>query len=180
MRCINRTLRNLSLILGLIPFAGCVSEKPRDLAVVQDFELSAYLGTWHEIARLDHWFERGLDQCRAEYTLRDDGRVNVVNSGRKSENGDPKSAKGVARPVGRPNEGRFSVTFFWPFSGAYNILAWQREAPSYALVCGNTKDYFWILARDPHLPPETLQRILSQAQGWGIATNRLIWVRQAP
>lgn len=180
MRRIIRTLRSLPLVLGLLPLAGCISEKPRDLAVVQDFELSAYLGTWHEIARLDHWFERGLDQCRAEYTLRDDGRVNVVNSGRQAGGGEPKSAKGIAKPAGNPNEGRFRVTFFWPFSGAYNILAWQREAPSYALVCGNTKDYFWILARDTRLPPETLRGILSQAQGWGFETNRLIWVRQAP
>ena len=178
MRNTLSTLKCLSALLGLLALAGCMSGKPRDLSVIQDFEAAPYLGTWYEIARLDHWFEKGLDQCRAEYTLRDDGRVQVVNSGRDVSSGQWKTATGIAKRVGGPHEGRLSVTFFWPFAGGYNILDWQRAAPSYALVCGNTKDYFWILARNRHLPPETLQKIMPQAHAWGIATNKLIWVDQ--
>ena len=178
-------LQFLSLIRKVYPLvatallSGCVNAtKPRDLTAIQNFDGAAYLGTWYEIARLDHVFERGLDQCRAEYTLRDDGRVRVVNTGVDTKSGAAKSIDGIAKKVGSPAEGRLSVTFFWPFSGGYNILAWQRESPSYALVCGNTKNYFWILARDKRLPPETLQKIMLQAHAWGIATNQFIWVKQ--
>lgn len=176
----NRRIKVCLALLGMSALTGCLSQKPKDLSVIQDFEVKPYLGTWYEIARFDHVFERGLDQCRAEYALREDGRVSVLNAGRDIRSGTRKTAEGVASLAGAPNEGSLRVTFFWPFTGGYNILAWQRETPSYALVCGNTKDYFWILARDASLPPETRQKILDQAQGWGFATNRLIWVNQGP
>lgn len=179
MRLIPNSLRKVSPLFLLALLTGCMNGgKPRDLTAIQDFDATAYLGTWYEVARLDNTFERGLDHCRAEYTLRDDGRVRVKNTGSDSKSGITKSVTGSAKQVGAPAEGRLSVTFFWPFSGGYNILAWQREAPSYALVCGNTKNYFWVLARDKHLPPETLQKIMPQAHAWGIDTNRLVWVKQ--
>lgn len=174
-----RSLKPCIAILMLSVFGGCLSGgKPRDLAVIRDFELEPYLGTWYEIARLDHRFERDLDHCRAEYSLREDGRVRVLNRGRQTATGVWKTAEGVARLSGAPGEGSLRVSFFGPFYGGYNILAWRRETPSYALVCGNTREYFWILSRDPHLPPEMLDAILPQLGEWGFATNRLIWVRQ--
>ena len=69
----------LSMLLPFI-FTGCAS-LPKDVKPVNDFQVERYLGTWHEIARLDHYFERGLVDATAEYSMRDDGGLKVVNRG---------------------------------------------------------------------------------------------------
>ena len=49
---------------------------PRGVTVVNNFDAKRYLGTWYEIARFDHRFERGLEKVTATYSLRDDGGLN--------------------------------------------------------------------------------------------------------
>jgi len=66
--------------LSVLFLAGCVGA-PEHIQPVDEFELNRYLGTWYEIARLDHSFERGLEQVTANYSLRDDGGVKVINKG---------------------------------------------------------------------------------------------------
>ncbi|SEP75479.1 apolipoprotein D and lipocalin family protein [Nitrosomonas ureae] len=68
-----------SLLIGSIVFllSGCLSI-PYNIAPVEGFELDKYLGKWYEIVRLDHSFERGLENVTAEYFLRDDGGVKVI------------------------------------------------------------------------------------------------------
>lgn len=51
------------------------------MTVVNNFDAKRYLGTWYEIARFDHRFERGLEKVTATYSLRDDGGLNVINKG---------------------------------------------------------------------------------------------------
>lgn len=167
----------LALLLGCAWLVfGCASI-PRGLQPVTDWDVTDYAGTWHEVARLDHWFERGLSQVTATYTLRPDGAVTVLNRGYDDKAGAWREAKGVARLRGAANEGRLKVSFFAPFYGAYNILAWRKGGP-YAVVCGNTHDYFWILSRTPELPAAELAALLERAAGWGFATNRLIFPAQ--
>jgi apolipoprotein D and lipocalin family protein len=51
---------------------------PEGVTAADGFEVKRYLGTWHEITRFDHRFERGLKNISATYTLRDDGGINVL------------------------------------------------------------------------------------------------------
>jgi apolipoprotein D and lipocalin family protein len=94
--------------------AGCVGVAP-GITPVSDFELERYLGTWYEIARLDHSFERGLDKVSAEYSLRDDGGVSVVNSGFSKKDNERKIAEGKAYFVADKTTGHLKVSFFGPF-----------------------------------------------------------------
>jgi len=59
---------------------GCVGI-PENVKPIDHLKLDKYLGTWYEIARLDHSFERGLTRVNANYSLRDDGGVKVINRG---------------------------------------------------------------------------------------------------
>lgn len=78
-------MRKISIIVVLL-LAGCVGI-PEKVKPVDDFTLEKYLGKWYEIARLDHSFERGLIRVTADYSLRNDGGVRVVNRGySKKEN----------------------------------------------------------------------------------------------
>lgn len=145
---------------------------------VTGFQLDRYLGTWYEIARLDHSFERGLERVSASYSLRDDGGVRVVNRGRESD-GNWREAEGKAYFVGSPDEARLKVSFFGPFYGGYNVIDLD---PDYqlSLVTSYNHDYLWILSRSPQPPKAKVDALIAKARGLGFATDQLIWVSQAP
>ncbi|WAK04207.1 lipocalin family protein [Methylobacter sp. YRD-M1] len=154
--------------------SGCTG-LPSGVEPVTGFELNRYLGKWYEIARLDHSFERGLTDVTAEYSLRDDGGVSVLNSGFNAETGQRQSAEGKAYFIESPDVGRLKVSFFGPFYGAYNIIALDKANYSYAMIAGPDRDYLWILSRTPKLDQKTLQALIDQAQSMGFATQNLIY-----
>src|SRR5450631_1213142 len=93
---------------------GCVGI-PENVKPVQNFKPERYLGTWYEIARLDHRFERGLSRVTANYSLRDDGGLEVVNRGYSSKEKKWKEAEGRAYFVKGKDQGFLKVSFFGPF-----------------------------------------------------------------
>ncbi|WP_432821818.1 lipocalin family protein [Trichloromonas sp.] len=167
--------RLLTLLLLLL--TGCI-RTPDGITAVEDFEINRYLGTWHEIARLDHSFERGLTRVTATYSLREDGGIRVLNRGYNPTSGQWKQAEGKAYLLGSPSTGAFKVSFFGPFYASYNIIALDRADYGHAMVCGPNRSYLWILARTPRLPSPVLQQLLRQAENLGFATDQLILVDQ--
>ena len=162
----------------LVLAAGCgTSRPPQGVQPVAGFDLQAYLGTWYEIARLDHAFERGLEQVRAEYALNSDGSVRVLNSGFDPAKKKWKTAEGRARFAGATDVGSLAVSFFRPFYAGYHVFALAPR--EYALVTSGSRDYLWILARSRTLSPERTAALLAQAAAAGFDTNALIWVKQA-
>ena len=151
---------------------------PDGLQAVSPFELQRYLGHWYEIARLDHSFERGLSQVTADYSLRDDGGVRVINRGYSAANKEWKQAEGKAYFVGPADRGHLKVSFFGPFYGAYVVLELDQAGYQYSLICGPDRSYLWILARTPSLPPEVKQRLLDKAAALGFDTSQLLFVEQ--
>lgn len=173
VRTISR--RVVGAALALVLFSSCTGV-PDGVSVVTDFELERYLGTWYEIARLDHSFERGLSAVTANYSLREDGGVHVVNRGRSDETGEWDEAIGKAYFVGARDIGQLKVSFFGPFYGGYNIIGLDKTGYQYSLVAGPNRNYLWILARTPGLEPATLQRLIDTAKALGFATDELIFV----
>ena len=144
---------------------------------IPEFQLSRYLGKWYEIARFDHSFERGMTNVIAEYSLRPDGMVRVLNSGWK--NGKKKVAEGKARqpdPLGEPS--KLEVSFFWFFYSDYNVLMLDNDY-QYALVGSSGPGYLWILARTPEIPDDVREAMLDEAVKLGYDVSRLIWIDQS-
>ena len=168
---------NILAVASSLILAGCTGI-PSGIRAVENFDVQRYQGTWYEIARLDHRFERGLTCVSATYTPRDDGGIAVHNRGYDPKSNCWKEIQGRAYFVGEANKGRLKVTFFWPFYGAYNVIALDREAYSYAMVCGPSRSYLWILARKKKLPAPVLDGLISEAQRLGFATEGLIFVPQ--
>ena len=162
--------------LSVLFLAGCVGA-PEHIQPVGEFELNRYLGTWYEIARLDHSFERGLEQVTANYSLRDDGGVKVINKGFNATKSKWKQAEGKAYFVGDPDVGQLKVSFFGPFYGGYNIIELDKTNYQYSLVCGPDLSYLWILARAPQLDKAIVDRLVAKAKSLGFATDQLIYVR---
>lgn len=161
---------NLSVLLRLL---GGRSKLTVDNSVVTDFDLNRFLGSWYEVARFDHRFERGMDRTKATYVLREDGKVNVLNTGLK--NGKNSEAKGIAKLTDTPSLLR--VSFWGPFYSDYRIMLVDEDY-RYALVGSGSDDYLWILSRTPQISEEVKNILLSEARKRGYDTNKLIWVKQ--
>lgn len=159
-------------------FSGCATI-PKGVVPVSGFELDRYLGTWYEIARLDHSFERGLVGATAEYSLRPDGGVDVMNRGYDPAAKKWKKAAGRAYFTAGPTVGALKVSFFRPFYGGYNIIDLAPDY-TYAMVAGPGFGYLWILSRTPELPPAVLERLKTRAAGLGFPADKLVFPGPAP
>lgn len=163
-----------TVLIAVFALAACTGI-PEGIEPVDNFELEPYLGTWYEIARLDHSFERGLSNVTANYTKRDDGGVAVLNRGYRSKKGEWDEARGKAYFIDDPNVGRLKVSFFGPFYGAYNVFA-LGENYEYSMIAGPDRSYLWILAREPRVPQALLDELLAKAEAAGYDTSELIFV----
>lgn len=175
MICTRKLTGGIVALLTAVLQSGCTSV-PDGVQVVNGFDLDRYLGTWYEIARLDHKFERGMSNVTATYSMRDDGGVRVVNKGYLAEKGEWDEATGKAYFVGDPDVGQLKVSFFGPFYGGYNIIELDKEAYQYSLVAGPDRDYLWILARTPELDPDILSMLVNKAKQLNFPTDELIYV----
>ena len=172
-----RKLFLISAMLLAMTVCGCAGI-PENVTAVDGFEVQRYLGTWYELARLDHSFERGLSRVTATYTAREDGGIDVLNKGYDDASGEWKEAAGIAYFVDKLDIGRLKVSFFGPFYGGYNIIALDKEHYSYSLVCGSSRSYLWLLARAKKLDPAIQSRLLAIARDLEFPVDDLILVEQ--
>jgi len=170
-----RTIGYAYQVLVIALLGGCASV-PDGLQPITQFQADRYLGTWYEVARLDHSFERGLSKVTAEYARRDDGSIQVVNRGYDAQREKWREAQAVARFVGSADVASLKVTFFWPFYGAYHVIALDRDGYNYAMVTSSSRDYLWILARQKHLDAVVQNELLAKAKAWSFRTEDLIFV----
>ena len=165
------------LFLSVLVLAGCVG-RPEHIVPVSNFDTTRYLGKWYEIARLDHSFERGLSHVTADYSLRQDGGLKVLNRGYKDADAKWKEAEGKAYFVDKKDVGYLKVSFFGPFYGSYIVFDLDQQDYSYSMISGPDKSYLWLLSRTPTMDPALQQRLVERARGLGFDTSKLIYVKQ--
>lgn len=161
----------------MLSLSGCVSV-PKAVTPVNEFAGEKYLGKWYEIARLDHSFERGLEQVYAEYSLREDGGIKVKNVGFSADENEWKESEGKAYFVSDETIGHLKVSFFGPFYGSYVIFELDQEDYQYAFVCGPNTSYLWLLSRTPVVDEGLLARFIEESKKLGFDTDELIVVKQ--
>ncbi|WDE13561.1 lipocalin family protein [Thalassomonas haliotis] len=150
---------------------------PEGIEPVQDFEADRYLGQWYEIARLDHAFERGLEQVSADYSRRQDGGLNVINRGFDTQAKTWQQARGKAYFVGNSDLGHLKVSFFGPFYASYLIFDLGTDY-QYSLVTSNNRSYLWLLSRTPKITDALKGDLLNKLANLGFKTQDLIFVKQ--
>jgi apolipoprotein D and lipocalin family protein len=168
-------MRHLVLLGAALISTSC-TQLPEGVTAVSPFDVNRYLGEWHEIARLDHRFERGLTDVSAHYSLRPDGGLKVINKGYNAAENEWDTAEGKAYFVDDTQTGRLKVSFFGPFYGGYNIAKLEADY-SMALVVGPSLDYAWILARSTTPAAELCQQYKTAAEQLGIQPTAWIQVR---
>jgi len=167
-------LHRLLLACSLVLLAACVGV-PKGITPVDGFDESRYLGTWYEVARLDHSFERGMSNVTATYSVREDGGIDVLNRGYREDEGEWDEAKGRAYFVEDRQTGYLKVSFFGPFYGAYVVFGLDKQDYGHAFVAGPNRDYLWLLARTPEVEETVMAQFLERAGALGFATEALIF-----
>jgi len=164
---------------GLGVFAGAMAlrlygaDERSAMTTVPHVDLKRYAGTWYEIARYPNRFQKKCaGDTTATYSLRDDGKVGVVNRCRKA-NGEITTATGNAKVVDASTNAKLKVTFFWPFSGDYWILDLASDY-EYAVVGEPSRKYVWILSRTPKMDDAVYQRALTSVRRAGYDPARLL------
>lgn len=149
-----------------------------DQTTVKELDLNRYLGTWYEIARFPHSFEKDLVGVTATYSMRDDGKIKVVNEGYKNTlDGEQSKAIGKAKIPDKAEPGKLKVSFFWFFYGDYYVL--ELDADYQYVMLGSSSDkYFWILSRTPKLAPDVYEMLLEKARKRGYNLESLYKVPQ--
>jgi apolipoprotein D and lipocalin family protein len=149
--------------------------------VVESVDLERYTGKWYEIASFPQYFQRGCVASSATYSLREDGRIDVLNECRdESFDGKLRQAEGVAWVV-NPSEStaKLKVQFFWPFSGDYWIIALGPDY-QYSVIGHPSREYLWILSRTPTMQPDRYARVLEQIESHGYTLDQLNRTPQPP
>lgn len=177
--------KNLSFLLffGLLAAVAvkAMGDKKNALQTVSAVNLERYAGKWFEIARLPNRFQKSCaGDVTATYTLRDDGKVDVLNSCRE-DSGKMKSAKGKAKVVDKKTNAKLKVTFvksffFWPFGGDYWVIELGQNY-EYAVVASG-RDYLWILSRTPQMDERLYSEIVGRLSAQGFEVNRLMRTEQ--
>lgn len=170
----------LAAVAALVALSACarsaMTRVPSGITPVEGFEVERYMGRWYEIARLDHRFERGMTDVTADYRLRADGTVQVVNSGLRG--GERRSADATARFRGDPSVASLAVTFFPGFPGGYHVFALDEDY-RWAVISGPDRGYLWILARTPEMDEGLYQQLVGLARDRGFPVDQLIRVSHA-
>ncbi len=148
---------------------------PEGVESVEAVDPERYLGTWYEIARLDHSFERGLSDVTATYGTREDGGISVLNRGYSVDDAEWSQAQGKAYPLQEGDYSQLKVSFFGPFYGGYNVIALDPDY-RWAMVVGPNRGYLWILAREPSLQSAVLEALVAQAAALDFPIDELIYV----
>ncbi len=170
----NKYLLLSNFIITAFLLYSCASI-PKGATPVSPFETSQYLGQWYEIARLDFKHERGLNNTTANYSLRDDGKLKVLNRGYDYTDKEWRDSEGKAKFRGDDKVAALKVSFFGPFYSGYNVIDIDPEY-KYALVVGSNTKYMWILSRSTTIPDEVKERFLNTTNKLGYDNDALIWV----
>ncbi len=171
------TAMALAITGAAVALPGCAVFVPQGVQPVSGFDASKYMGTWYELARIDHRFEKGLTQVTASYNLNADGSVTVVNRGYDPAKQQWREAQGKARFLGQADKAALKVSFFGPFYGGYNVVSLDEQYHT-ALVIGSSLDYMWILSRSKTIPETQRQALLEKAQSLGVDLAQVIPVEQ--
>jgi len=173
-----KRIARMSILVALaLASASLWAETPKPLDLVPSLDLPRYLGRWYEVARYQHGFEKTLVGATAEYALRDDGRVSVLNSGfKKTLDGKYTDVKAVAWRPDDAVPGALKVKFFGLFTSDYLVFGLDDVDYQWALVGNNTRKYLWFLSRTPEVAPELLEKMkgIAEAQGYDLSTLYMV------
>lgn len=168
-------------ILALLALSGCAMMRGGPpLETVERVDLERYMGQWYVIANIPYFGERGNVAGRAIYRLREDGRIDDIYRYREGDFDAPeKEMRGVAWVVDAATNAEWKVQFYWPIRFGYYIIGLD-ETYDWAVVGHPSREYAWIMAREPELSDERYAELLALLDRKGFEAGALKKVPQRP
>ncbi|PKL75502.1 MAG: lipocalin [Candidatus Melainabacteria bacterium HGW-Melainabacteria-1] len=175
-----KSIAKMAILAALaLASASLWAETQKPLDLVPALDLDRYLGRWYEVARYQHTFEKSLVGATAEYSLRKDGKVDVLNSGFKNTlDGKYTDVKAVAWRPDDAIPGALKVKFFGLFTSDYLVFGLDDVDYQWALVGNNDRKFLWFLSRTPEVAPELLEKLKGIAEAQGYDLSKLFIVPQ--
>lgn len=176
--------RNIIALTACLAGAAWVlkASSREPLETIRRVDLERYTGRWFEIARYPNRFERKCDRdVTAEYSLKPNGRIRVVNSC-VNRQGKMERSEGTAKIADRATNAKLKVAFFWPFYGNYWIIDLGPEDKpdyEYSVVGEPSREYLWILSRSPSLPDSLYEKLLRGIASHGYDPQKLVRTTQS-
>ncbi len=168
-------MKRILALTVLMFFVGSCVEAPKGVTAVKNFKVKKFMGTWYEIARLDHRFERGMNTVIANYSLDRDGVITIKNSGYMVRRGEWRYSEAKAFLVDEKNTGLLKVSYRWPFYAPYVIFKVETDY-DYAFVCGRDRSFLWLLSRTEYVDRDVIKEFEAAAKKLGFDTSELIYV----
>lgn len=166
-------------IIGMTNISSYAQKGIIDNSTVDNMDLNRFLGTWYEIARFPHNFEKDLVGVTATYSLDENQKIKVVNRGYKNNlNGPVKETIGKAKIPNPQKPGNLKVSFFWFFYVDYLILELDTQNYQWAVIGSSSPNYLWILSRESHIDDNLYSEILKKIKKRGYDMSKLIKVTQ--
>jgi len=157
----------LTFLATVLLLTSC--KTTQELKTVDYVDLERYQGKWYEITKIPNRFEKNLIYVTANYTLKENGKIKVLNDGYNTKKGKYEKAVGEAKVNG---PGKLGVSFFKPFYGDYYIMELDEDY-QWVLVGSPSRDYLWILARTPQISEELITELSKKAEDAGFDISRL-------
>lgn len=165
--------RILGLIILMLFVSSCV-EVPDGITPVKNFKVKRFMGTWYEIARLDHPFERGMKSVTANYSIDREGEITIQNSGYMAKQSKWRYSEAKASLVDKKNVGFLKVSYIWPFYDAYVVFKLEPDY-DYVFVCGKDRSFLWLLSRTQYIDRDIIDEFEEEAKKLGFDTSALIY-----
>ncbi len=170
--------------VAMFLLGSCASTPPKGMEpvdLVDSVDLERYLGRWYEIARYQSGFEKNIYGATAEYSLREDGKIQVVNSGFKNSLDGPYTEVRAVAWVPDPDvSAALKVRFFGLFASDYMIIGLDEEEYRWAVVANNSRDFLWFLAREHEIDERLYSHMEDIARSQGFDIDALFEVPQKP
>lgn len=163
------------IILSLVFFTGCV-KVPDWVMPVKDFQAQRFMGTWYEVARLDHKFEHGMNSVTSKFSMSPDGKISMRNEGYMVRMGEWRNAEASAAFIEGDNVGLLKVAYIKPFYDPYVIFKVDPEY-EWAFVCGKDRRFLWLLSRYEWVDDEVMVDFKREAKKLGFDLSELIEVK---
>lgn len=160
------TLAGCSTVLDRHPVGNTAVPQP-----AKSVDLQSYLGRWYEQARYEQGFQKGCDGVTADYALREDGSISVINRCRKPD-GSLDVANGKAKIVDTATNAKLKVSFFGPFYGDYWVLD-HADDYTWSIVGEGSGRYLWLLTREAEPGEALVQALTARARALGYDTTML-------
>ena len=169
----------LLLFVGIISFSCSNNKEMVNRNTVKDLDIDRFLGKWYEVARFPHSFEKGLTGVTATYSMREDGKIKVLNQGYKgSLEGPLKTAEGKAKIPDPTQPSKLKVSFFWIFYSDYLVMELDTINYNWAVIGSSSENYLWILSRTPQIEDDSYEMLIKRIEDRNYDTSKLIKVIQ--